>query len=258
MTFNIRNGAADDGPNRWELRKDLVFDTIADHKADIIGLQEVLYFQMRQIQRALPQYETIFVGRDDGKQVGEGCPILYRWDRFEVADSGTFWFSNSPWRPGTKHWGNKYPRICTWVRLTETATGKSVYVYNVQLDHVSQTSRLYSVKLLIKQIAGRECADPVVAMGDFNMETDNEAMERFGQIKRDMPFEPMFDVWATLSPDQPSVKTTQRFGKRPDGPCLDHILIDGSMEIIELDIDGRIYDGRHPSDHFPIIATLKL
>jgi len=87
---------------------------------------------------------------------------------------------------------------------------------------------------------------------------DNEAMEPFGKIKRDIPFEPMFDVWATLHPDQPSVTTAQEFGKRPDGPCVDHILIDGAIEIIEAAIDGRAYNGHYPSDHFPVIATLKL
>ena len=258
MTFNIRYGSAGDGPNRWDLRKDLIFDTIADHEADIIGLQEVLDFQMEQLRRALPQYASIFVGRDDGQLAGEGVPILYRRDRFTAADSGTFWFSNSPWKPGSKHWGNQIPRICTWLRLTEITSGKSVYVYNVHLDHQSQDSRLYSVNLLVKEIAGREHRDPVVVLGDFNMDMDNEAMHAFGRIKRDVAFEPMFDVWGKLNPDQPSETTFHGFGEQPDGPCLDHILIDDNWEIFETAIDARAYGGRYPSDHFPVIATLNL
>lgn len=258
MTFNIRYGTAEDGPDRWEMRKELVFDTIADHKADIIGLQEALVFQVQEIKRALPQYQVVFTGRDDGKLAGEGCPILFRRDRFLLADSGTFWFSNSPWRPGSRHWGNELPRICTWVRLSEMATGRSVYVYNVHLDHVSQVSRLYSAKLLVKQIANRKHDDPVVILGDFNMGTNDEAMDVFRQIDGDVGFEPVLDVWSTLHPHQPSVTTYHAFGQQEDGPCLDHILIEKTTDIINMVIDGRSYGGRFPSDHFPVIATVHI
>ena len=82
MTYNIRYGTADDGQNSWQYRKNLVFDTIADHRADIIGLQEALDFQISEIKRALGQYSVVWVGRDDGQQAGEACP------------TGTIWFGS--------------------------------------------------------------------------------------------------------------------------------------------------------------------
>lgn len=256
MTFNIRYGTADDGPNRWEVRNELVFDTIADHKADIIGLQEALDFQVTQIRRVLPQYKIVWAGRDDGRQGGEGCPVMFRKDRFKLADSGTFWFSNSPWDPGSKHWGNELPRICTWVRLIDKATGSGVYVYNLHLDHVSKVSRVYSIELLVKQIAAREHDDPVVVLGDFNMGTNNPAMDPLRRIERDSDFEPMVDVWSHLHPGGSSVITYHAFGKSRGG-CVDHIFVEKTTEIIETAIDGRSNNGRFPSDHFPVIAVVK-
>ena len=250
MTFNIRNGSAADGNNRWSGRRELVFDVLADHGADVIGLQEALYFQVQDIKRALPQYKIISAGRKDGKREGEACPILYRRDRFSVADSGTFWFSNMPWKPGSKHWGNDLPRICTWVRLTEIVSGESFYVYNLHLDHQSQNSRQYSVNLLVKEIAKRKHRDPVIVMGDFNMDTDNSAMALLQGT--------MADVWQSLHPDDPGITTYHAFGEQPAGPCLDHILIDETVEIIEIAIDARTFNGRYPSDHFPIIACLRV
>jgi endonuclease/exonuclease/phosphatase family metal-dependent hydrolase len=258
MTFNIRNGSAADGVNSWDLRKDLVFDVLAYHGPDVIGLQEAMDFQIQDIKRALPQYAIVRAGRDDGRRAGEASPVLYRRDRFTLADSGTFWFSNMPWRPGSKHWGNDLPRICTWVRLTETATGKSFYVYNLHLDHASQASREYSVHLLLKEVAARKPAAPAVVMGDFNMDIDNPAMTPLGQIGADLLNDPMVDVWSYLHPDQPSVTTFQAFGAEPQGPCLDHILISESVEIIEAAVDARSFGGRYPSDHFPVIATVKI
>lgn len=257
MIFNIRYGTADDGENSWPRRRELVFDVLAYHGADVIGLQEALEFQIQEIKRALPQYGVVWAGRDDGLRAGEACPVLYRRDRFTPAGSGTFWFSNMPWKPGSKHWGNELPRICTWVRLTETATGRSFYVYNMHLDHASQSSREYSVKLLAKELATRNPADPAVVMGDFNMETDNPAMSPLRQIGADLLNDPMVDVWGYLHPDEPSVTTFQAFGTQPQGPCLDHIFINASVGILEAAVDPRSFDGRYPSDHFPVIATLK-
>lgn len=257
MTFNIRYGAADDGKNSWLYRRNMVFDVLAYHEADVIGLQEALEFQIQQIKRALPQYAVVWAGRDDGQKAGEACPILYRRDHFTLVDSGTFWFSNMPWKPGSRHWGNELPRVCTWVYLTETATGQSFYVYNLHLDPASQPSRQYSVNLLAKELAARKPADPAVVMGDFNMDTDNPAMAPLGQIGADLLNDPMVDVWSYLHPDQPSVTTFQAFGTQPQGPCLDHIFINASVGIIEAAVDARMFDGRCPSDHFPVIATLQ-
>jgi len=250
MTFNIRYSSANDGDNNWAYRKDIVFDTLAAHSVDIIGLQESLYFQIQDIKRALPQYKIISAGRIDGKREGEACPILYRSDRFSVANSGTFWFSNMPWKPGSKHWGNDLPRICTWVRLTEIATNKSFYVYNLHLDHKSQNSRQFSVNLLAREIVKRKHREPVIVMGDFNMGTDNPAMASLQGM--------MADVWQSLHPGQPGITTYHAFGEQSEGPCIDHIFIDDASEIIEVAIDARTFNRRYPSDHFPIIAYLRI
>ena len=255
MTFNIRYGSAPDGENHWVHRKETVFDMLADPAADVIGLQEALDFQIKEIERALPQYKIVSAGRDDGKKAGETCPVLYRSDRFSLANSGTFWFSNTPWKPGSKHWGNDLPRICTWVRLTETSTNESFYVYNLHLDHQSQNSRQYSMDLLAKEIAKRKHPDPVIVMGDFNMDTENPAMAAFKAKGTRTRY---IDVWQHLHPDQPGIKTYHAFGTQPDGPCLDHILIDGTIEILEVVIDARKFRERYPSDHFPVIAHLKV
>lgn len=257
MTFNIRCGNAPDGVNHWNHRKELVFDVLADHRTDVIGMQEALDFQIQQIRRALPQYKIVSAGRDDGNRLGEACPILYRRDRFTLSDSGSFWFSNMPWKPGSKNWGNDIPRLCTWVRLFDRAAENSFYVYNLHLDHASQSSREYSIRLLVKELAHRNPMDPVIVLGDFNMDTDNPAMAPLRRINADFINEPLVDVWRYLHSGQ-SAATYHAFGKQSDGPCLDHILIEGSTQLIEVALDTRTFGGRYPSDHFPITALVKL
>lgn len=258
MTYNIRYGTADDGENSWPYRKDLVFDLLAGYAEDVMGFQEALDFQVREIQQALPQYEHVMVGRDDGKTAGESCAIFYRRDRFRLADTGTFWFSNSPWKPASKHWGNTIPRICTWVRLTEAASGNSFYVYNVHFDHQSQVSRVKSAELLAKEISKRPTDDPFVVMGDFNVEMDNQAMLYLQKIGVETPYPRLVDTWQVLYRAEKPAGTFNGFKRDLSGPNIDHIFVRDDTEIIEVGIDQRAFDGRYPSDHFPVYAEIKL
>jgi endonuclease/exonuclease/phosphatase family metal-dependent hydrolase len=255
MTFNIRVDTILDGPNRWNNRKQLVIDTLADNAADVVGLQEGLNFQVEQIQRALPQYANYSAGRNDGKQRGESCAIFYRKDRFTLVDSGTFWFSNKPSKPGSKGWGNIPPRICSWVYLVERGSLTGFYVYNLHLDNLSQRSRRKSVQLLAKRVGARKTDDPFIVMGDFNMELDNPAMQYLQQIG----YPKMVDSWQSVHPgERRGTGTRHGFRGGVSGPKIDHIPISESARALEVSIDRRRVNGRYPSDHFPVIAKIFL
>jgi endonuclease/exonuclease/phosphatase family metal-dependent hydrolase len=249
MTFNIRaNNIMDFGT--WSSRKPLVFDVITDHAPDIFGLQEPLHGQLEQVQQAFRQYASYWAGGRDGKDRGQSCPIFFRKDRFNLIDSGTFWFSDHADKPGAQGWGEPVPRFCSWVQLAEKGQDITFYVYNMHLASISQNSRKKSVRLLANQIAARKTSDPFIIMGDFNMGLANPAMEFLleGGI---------VDAWLSVHPDTPDVSTCN-FGTWAKGPQLDHIQLGLSAKAIEVNIDDRKINGRYPSDHFPVIAKIML
>ena len=258
MTFNVRVDTFLDGWNRWNSRKQSIFDILAENSADVIGLQETLDFQAQQVQQALPQYAMYSVGRNDGKQGGESCAIFYRKDRFVLLDSGTFWFSDTPLKPGSKDWGNLPPRICSWVYLVEKKAGTRFYAYNLHLDNLSQNSREKSVELLAKQVAARKTKDPFIVMGDFNMKLDNPAMKYLQKIGYRTPYPRMVDAWQSVHPGQSCRGTCHSFRDRISGPKIDHIPISENARALEVKIDRREVNGRYPSDHFPVIAKILL
>lgn len=257
MTFNIRTKTFLDGFNGWRGRKDIVVDLLADQSSDIIGLQEVRYSQLKLIRTALPQYGIYAVGRSDGASGGESCPILYRKDRFTMADAGTFWFSDTPDVIGSKDWGNGAPRICSWARLVNTETGQGVYIYNLHLDNLSQNSREQSVKLLTRQVSNREFDDPFVVMGDFNMEPDNPAMQYMQNLALKNPTNNRLDIWRFI-PHRTSAGTRHGFKGKESGPQIDHISISQSVQVTYCDVDESNDDGKYPSDHFPVVARILL
>lgn len=251
MSFNIRYGTAKDGENEWTRRRTMLFDLLREQDPDVIGLQEALDFQIDEIVAAVPGYATIGVGRDDGRARGEFAAILFRRGRFRVAEANTFWLSDSPAVPGSKTWGNNITRICTWARLIDR-DGRGFFLYNVHLDHQSQPSRERSTQLLRERIDARSVsADPVLVTGDFNVGENNPALATL--------LGPFVDTYRLVRPQEKTVGTFTgfKFGNI-EGEKIDYILAQPGTEVMHADILRTARDGRYPSDHFPVVARVRL
>jgi endonuclease/exonuclease/phosphatase family metal-dependent hydrolase len=256
LTFNIRYANNADGADAWEHRREMVADLIRKRAPEVVGVQEALRVQLDDLGAALPEMAQLGVGRDDGKTAGEYAAILYRKDRLKVQDQGTFWFSDTPEVPGSKHWGNHITRICTWARFSETAGPRSFYVFNVHLDHESQPSREKSSTLLMERIGKRSSPDPVVITGDFNASEDNPAVTR---VKQGALATTFVDSFRALHADQSVVGTFNNFKGDPTGPKIDFIFVPSiGVTVLAADIIRDARDGRYPSDHFPVGATIRL
>jgi endonuclease/exonuclease/phosphatase family metal-dependent hydrolase len=251
MTFNIRYGTARDGQNAWPQRRAMVFDVIREQAADVVGLQEALDFQIREILAAAPAYASIGVGRDDAAARGEFSAILFRKDRLRVADAGTFWFSDTPSVPASKSWGNNVTRICTWARFIDR-DGRGFFVYNVHLDHESQPSRERSTQLLLSRLEARTFnGDPVIITGDFNVGEDNPALATLRG--------PFVDTFRVARPDETTVGTFTgfKFGNT-HGDKIDYVFTQPRTQVLSADIVRFSRKGRYPSDHFPVVARIRL
>jgi len=267
MSFNIRYGTANDKANAWTMRRALVWNVIRNHRPDVIGIQEGLRFQLDEIRKRVPGYAEIGVGRNDGATRGEYTAILFRTARFRADEAGTFWLSETPEQPGSKSWGNTIPRICTWAHFIDKQTHRSFYLYNTHLDHQSQPSRERSVELLAARISARKHRkDPVVITGDFNAGEDNPVI-RFvkGEIPRaseadDRRITPMrcIDTFRTRNEDAEQVGTFHGFRGGQSGPKIDYIFADPNVTVRDAAILHDNTEGRYPSDHYPVLARIRL
>jgi len=258
LSFNIRYGTANDGENRWTNRQEFLFDVMRTENADVIGLQEALDSQVREIITALPAYGVIGVGRDDGRTRGEYAAILFRTDRFHVSDSGTFWFSDTPSVVASTSWGNTITRICTWARFVDR-DGRGFWHFNVHLDHISQPSRERSTVLLAQRIAERRTPDePVIVTGDFNVGEDNPAIATL-LAPRAGATPLLVDTFRVRHPDETTVGTFSAFkAGQITGPKIDYILVSPGTDVLAAEIIRTSRDGRSPSDHFPVSAKIRL
>jgi endonuclease/exonuclease/phosphatase family metal-dependent hydrolase len=251
MSFNVRYGTAQDGGNAWEHRRDLLLATVREQDPDILGVQEALRFQLDEIGAALPGHAEIGAGRDAGDTRGEYSALLIRRGRFDVDTSGTFWLSDTPETPGSMSWGNRITRICTWALLRDRVTGSGLAVFNTHLDHESQPARERGAGLIADRIALLASGVPVLVLGDFNAGEDNPALARFRA-------DGFLDTYRVIDPDTTGDGTFSAFAGDSTGAKIDYVLARGPWVVKTADILRRRTGDRDPSDHFPVVARLRL
>jgi len=259
MSFNIRYGTAKDGENHWTARREMLFDVIREQEADLVGLQEALASQIDEIVAAVPIYAVVGVGRDDAARAGEYSAILFRKDRLQVAEAGTFWFSDTPSVPASKSWGNAITRICTWTRFIDR-DGRGFYHFNLHLDHQSQPSRERSAELLRQRIDARAVPkDAVIVTGGFNVGERHPALWTLVGRGSGDGSAPFVDTFRVRHPDATAVGTFTGFNfGTTGGDKIDYVLVPPGTEVLAADIVRTSRNERYPSDHFPVVARVRL
>ena len=168
VTWNIRN--RNDGDARagcgWDaVRFPLVRSLIMILAPDILAVQEALAPQMEDLRAALPDYQSIGIGRDDGQEKGEFAALFVRRARYEVRDWRTRWLSQTPAVPSIG-WDADLPRIATSARLFDRELRREFEVWNTHFDHKGARARLQSARYLRRELA--QLSVPALLCGDFN------------------------------------------------------------------------------------------
>ena len=262
MSFNVRFGTADDGPDRWEYRRDLLARTILAFGPDLLGVQEALDFQCDEIAERLGKaYAFHGAGREDGRRRGEFTGIYYLARRFERLAAGNFWLSQTPEKVGSVGWDAELPRLASWVKLRDLAArhdvaANSVLFLNTHWDHLGNRARRESARLIRHKVHQLQPEGSVVIVGDFNAREDDE---EYAELLRaaDEDGHKYVDAYRELHPDRHAAEASfHAFKGGREGTRIDWILHSTDLKAVEALIDHSHEDGRYPSDHYPITAVL--
>ncbi len=255
ISFNIRYNNSGDGENAWPHRIEMASALLRFHDADIFGLQEALIGQINDIEKQLPEYKWIGVGRDDGKDGGEFSPIFYNPSKFILLKNGTFWLSETPEKP-SKGWDAALPRIVTWGRFQSKVTGKQFIVYNTHFDHRGVEARKNAATLIHKKIK-EMTADknlPVILTGDFNLDPNSEPiimLKKYLKDSRDISVEPPYGPIGTFQGFDMSAELD--ISRK-----IDYIFVYGAIDVMKYGVLTDFKDHRFPSDHLPVFAKVVL
>ncbi len=256
MSYNVRNSNSQDGEDAWPKRIDFFFDTIAHYGPDLIGFQEVLAVQHDEIVKRLAGYGFSGVARDDGKRKGEWCLIGYRRERFTPVAQGDFWLSEQPEVPGSKSWDAALTRLCSWVRLRDTATGRELVFANTHFDHKGVVARQEASRVISARLSQLAAGVPAILTGDLNINEDNPA---YAVLTR--PATPgaiaWIDAYRSVHPQRrPDEASFHGFKGGTAGSRIDFVFHTGHFVATVAAIDRTARAGRFPSDHYPVTAVL--
>lgn len=262
MSYNIRLGVAEDGPNHWNLRKGATIAMIEDLKPDVFGMQEAYDFQLDYIAQNCQDYKIVGVGRDDGKHKGEHMAVAYNSRTLELLDWGTYWLSETPDVPSLG-WDAACRRTATWTLLKEKKSGKKFFFVNTHLDHVGVIARKEGLALLYRRISEMNPDGvPMVLTGDFNVLPDNEGLTDINSIMKSARFN------AKKADKEGSFNGFGKYGASTAAPVLgkvikeclpiDYIYYTGYGKCKRFEVVDRTYlNIPYISDHYPIFADLK-
>jgi endonuclease/exonuclease/phosphatase family metal-dependent hydrolase len=256
MTFNIRYDEPRDGVNAWPNRKTKVADVIRFHKADLIGVQEALLRQLRDLEKLLPDFAWCGVGRADGREAGEYSAILYRKSRFQLIETNTFWLSETPDKSGSRGWDAAFPRIVTWAKLKDRATGKTFVHFNTHFDHIGEKARTESSSLILKKAGEIHGKGPFVVTGDFNVVKDSGA---YKTIVAGTPTIKIVDARDTsVNGHFGGDSTFNAFKELAPGRTIDYIFVREGIKVFEHGVLSDRWNGLWASDHLPVLAEIQI
>lgn len=256
MTFNIRYDNPDDGLNNWKFRKENAIKLIQFQEVDVLGAQEVLSSQLKEMTAQLQEYNAIGVGREDGKEKGEYSPILYKKDKFTLLKSGYFWLSETPEKP-SKGWDAACERIATWAQLKDKATGKKFFVLNTHFDHIGAVAREESVKLILNRTSELSEGLPQIVMGDFNANPESNVIQG---IVRPTNAISLFDSKKRASLVYGPDWSFHDFGRIPfaERPLIDYIFISKNVKVLKYGVLAETVNEYFLSDHTPVLLKVSL
>lgn len=251
MTYNVKLDYPKEGDDSWTNRKPFFIDQIKFYEPDVMGVQEPMPNQMKDLDSLLTDYNFVGVGRDDGRNLGEYSAIFYKKKRFRVLETSTFWLSDTPDKV-SMGWDAVCNRICTYVLLKDRITKRKFWMFNTHFDHIGEEARKNSATLIIQKIKEINTQNyPVILSGDFNMEEKHESIQY---------------VLKSLNDSRAIAKTT--FGPegtfnnfefhKPVTRRIDFIFVSPSIKVNKYAVLSDSKDCHYPSDHLPVFVTLKL
>jgi endonuclease/exonuclease/phosphatase family metal-dependent hydrolase len=253
LCSNVRCSTGKDGDNIWANRKQVCVDVMRAQDPAIICCQEVLEDQFADLSAGLPEFDS-FGMADEPHSLDVVDVIFYRRGLFRRVSAGGHWLSQTPHIPGSKSWDSDCIRLCNWLRLVETASGKEFRVVNTHLDHISQLARENQARLINEDAAAYEAAYPQILTGDMNAIASNAAIVSFKAAGWADTYE------AVHGQDTPGNSFHRFMG--PAFPAqvgkIDWIFVRGAVRTLSARIVTDTINGRYPSDHYFVSADIAL
>lgn len=259
MTFNIHGN----DPEWATLHANPTLGVLQRYSPDLIGLQEVVTQNIEFYRQHLIDYDSE-LGQQYGEEEDPGyAPILWKKARFELLESGNFWFSRTP-NIQSSDWGVEYPLGAIWVRLQDKLTGIQLFHLNTQFEDGAwgEQSRQGSSKLIVECIAQLAPDIPVILTGDFNCNPWSSAYNHFLANSFTDTYRAAGNADSVDSSTYHGYAGRQYFALEWGDEMfwrVDWILTRDGTQCLQTSSSTIVRDAAppiYPSDHYPVVSEL--
>ena len=253
MSFNVRQSHAKEArrSDNWTNRKEACLEMLKTRRPDLVGFQEAQYKgQWSWLRDTLAsEYGSYGLGRRNGADKGECMGILYRKDKLELLDSGTFWQSETPDTPSSC-FDDINERSVSWAVFRILKNGKKFFFVNTHMG-LSDNSRSKGMEVIRKRLPELNLESlPVIITGDFNTTPGNFI---FKELRTTM------DDSRDVAPVTDRLNTYNAWGNGKKAVVIDHIWISKGLKCLEYHTDTAPYGGHELiSDHYPVYTIIKI
>jgi len=233
---------------RWELRRELLVEQLAEIDPDCFAMNEVCLPKQtaKWVQRALAErygrtYSLVQQTRVNGLSAVEGEALL---TRLPIVETGNLDFR-------TRDIVALVARVRAGERLVD------IYVTHLFMSRGDESLRVFQAHQLLEWIASRDGADARIVCGDFNASPEKPSAAlmatRFRPTQtRPTAFTPLADDAGNVS--HPTWARMDR--------CIDYVWTEGALQALASEVcfdRGHPQDPTlYPSDHAGVWADLEV
>jgi endonuclease/exonuclease/phosphatase family metal-dependent hydrolase len=250
LTLNLRRESEEDGVNNWPHRRGLVAQLIKDVAPHLFGTQEGRKPQVYSLLNNLEEYGLADEHRSWDPQRFYPS-IFFRQDSIKILESGDRWLSDTPEVHASKSWGSAYPRLATWALCRPKGYRTEFFFVCTHMDHISSEARYGQAGALVELLTQKNPSSlPVILVGDFN---DVPGSAPYRTLTRCLK-----DVWLEGPSHDAGEGTWHGFSGKAQKGRLDWILVSPEVVARDTQIVRTSFEGRYPSDHFPVKALIEV
>ena len=254
-TFNLKSSLIAFGERRWKYRRELIFRMFRELDADVAGVQELTPSMRRDFVSNLAGWRLFGVGRG-GALFDEHADIAVK-EGLHAKLLKTFWLTRRPDRSSRLVTPRSplswiFPRICTVAEITKN--GRRIRVFNTHLDLMSDAARYIELRIICRQISAYQEHDPLPTLlcGDFNAKPDSRSIKELADNGCGYENVRLYNL-------SEGIGGTYHFYRGGEGSrSIDYIFASKDFQLSDFEVIRSSYDGLYPSDHYPLIASLRL
>ena len=246
-TFNARLKCNEEQEEwMWSVRLPRLLTQVKRLDPDLLGFQEVTAEQFEDLCSALSDYDCEYQPRDGEK--GEGTPVFYKRDRFELIDKGSYYLNEHPEAPGLG-WDAECLRVASFAALKDKKTGKAFTFFNTHLDHRGQTAQVEGIKLMLSKM--ESVGGSMMLTGDFNVYEGSVTYEEARSLLNDAKM---------IAKNVSGGGSFHNYGRidTADISPIDYIFLSGDIEVENYAVYNKKEESGYASDHYAVYADIKI